>query len=58
MYSDDCKNASKCASFGNYKQKRNSCEKNSEKSDVNMDIAKYQSDIIHDIEMTCNCAVF
>ena len=24
----------------------------------NMDNVKYQSDIIHDIEMTCNCAVF
>ena len=23
-----------------------------------MDNVKYQSDIIHDIEMTCNCAVF
>ena len=24
----------------------------------NMDCAKYQSDIIHDIEMTCECVVF
>ena len=24
----------------------------------NMDSAKYQSDIIHDIEMTCECVVF
>ena len=24
----------------------------------NMDSAKYQTDIIHDIEMTCECVVF
>ena len=47
-------NASKCARLGNYKQKRKALGK----VNGNMDNVNYQSDIYHDIEMTCNCAVF
>ena len=48
------KKASKCARLGNYKQKRKAVRK----VNGNMDNVKYQSDIIHDNEQTCNCAVF
>ena len=51
MYSDYCKIDSKCASFGSYKQKRKALRK----MNGYMDNAKYQSEIIHDIEMTLCC---
>ena len=54
MYSDDCKNASRCARLGNDKQKRKALRK----VNGNMNQVQYQSDIINDIEITCNCAVF
>ena len=43
--------ASKCASLGSYKQKRKALRRVND----SMDNAKYQSDIIHDIEMTLRC---
>ena len=51
MCADYCKIASKCASLGSCKQKR----KTPIKVNGNMDTAKYQSDIILDIEMTLRC---
>ena len=51
MYSDYCKIASKCASLESYKQKRKALRN----VNSNMDNVKYQSDIIHDIEMTLRC---
>ena len=51
MYSDYCKISSKCASLGSYEQKRKALRK----VNGNIGNAKYQSDIIHDIEMTLRC---
>ena len=50
-YSDYCKIASKCASLWSFNQKR----KTLRKVNGNIDNTKYQSDIIHDIEMTLRC---
>ena len=55
MYSDNCKIASKCASLGAIEHRGLSLLR---KMNGSMDSAKYQSDIIHDIEMTCECVVF
>ena len=54
MYSDCCKIASKCAKMGAISSRELSLRR---KVNSNMDRAKYHSDIIHDIEMKCECAV-
>ena len=55
MYSDYCKISSKCESLENISNRGLSLQRN---VNGNMDSTKYQSDIIHDIEMTCECDVF
>ena len=55
MYSDYCKISSKCASLENISNRGMSLQRN---LNGNMDSTKYQSDIIHDIEMSCDRFVF
>ena len=55
MYSNYCEIASKCESLGTISNRGLSLQRN---VNGNMESAKYQCDIIHDIEMTCECAVF